>query len=108
MSENRLLPCPFCGGEAEVVKAHHTFPLPYAVVCKTDGCNASVGNFKATLKEAIQVWNTRKPIDNIVEKLEELHEHYINRDGIVGGNIGALAIKNAIEIVKECGTDECV
>ena len=39
--------------------------------------------------------------ENIIEKLEELHERYINQYGIVGGNPSALAVKECIDTVRE-------
>ena len=37
----------------------------------------------------------------IIEKLEELHERYINQYGAVGGNPMAFSVKECIEIVKQ-------
>ena len=66
-----LRKCPFCGGEAEVVKAHsNASEFPYVVVCKNDLCNASVGRFSASREKAIEAWNTRKPIEAVVAELE--------------------------------------
>ena len=54
--------------------------------------------------------------EKIVEKLEELHERYINQYGAVGGNHMAFSVKECMEIVKqeaeqyeECykGCEEC-
>ena len=38
--------------------------------------------------------------EKIIEKLEELHERYINQYGAVGGNPMAFSVKECIEIVK--------
>ena len=38
--------------------------------------------------------------DKIIEKLEELHERYINQYGAVGGNPMAFSVKECMEIVK--------
>ena len=54
-----LKKCPFCGGEAEVVKAHGAAMFPYTVVCKENECSASVGIFKETREKAIEAWNNR-------------------------------------------------
>ena len=73
-----LKKCPFCGGEAEVVKVHSGVAMfPYTVVCKSNECSASVGVFKETREKAIEVWNNRateseiraKAIDEFAEKL---------------------------------------
>ena len=42
-----------------------------------------------------------KVFEKIVEKLEELHERYINQYGTVGGNPMAFSVKECIEIVQE-------
>ena len=39
--------------------------------------------------------------ENIIEKLEELHERYINQYGAVGGNPMAFSVKECMEIVKQ-------
>ena len=39
--------------------------------------------------------------EKIIEKLEELHERYINQYGAVGGNPMAFSVKECMEIVKE-------
>ena len=38
--------------------------------------------------------------EKIIEKLEELHERYINQYGAVGGNPMAFSVKECMEIVK--------
>ena len=40
-------------------------------------------------------------IDKILERLEELHERYINQYGVIGGNPMAFSVKECIEIVKQ-------
>ena len=42
-----------------------------------------------------------KVFENIIEKLEELHERYINQYGAVGGNPMAFSVKECMEIVKQ-------
>lgn len=70
MSEIKLLPCPFCGGEAilETDKIGNEQKL-YYVSCKDD-CITQYG-YSSTKEYAIEKWNTRKPIERIVERLEE-------------------------------------
>jgi len=61
--------CPFCGGELE-----YSFLLG-ASECK--GCGVMIGFPKLTRHEdKIIATNTRKPMDNIVEKLEERRIEY--------------------------------
>ena len=42
-----------------------------------------------------------KEFEKIIEKLEELHERYINQYGAVGGNPMAFSVKECMEIVKQ-------
>ena len=65
MSE--LLNCPFCGGEAVIQKlSDSTLSFAVCVECRMRTPTLQDG------KTAMRVWNTRTPMDNIVEKLEEL------------------------------------
>ena len=79
MKENKeinLLPCPFCGGEASVVRTREEsygyWQAAYAVGCSP--CNILLGHFeqaefilgkgyvdsyKKGLKTASEIWNTR-------------------------------------------------
>lgn len=67
MSELKLLNCPFCGGEAVIQKlSDSTLSFAVCVDCRMITPTLQDG------KTAMRVWNTRKPMDNIVEKLEEL------------------------------------
>ena len=70
--------CPFCGGEAEVAYSNDNHKQPY-IRCKfgvTENPKCPASNMYQwqfhSLDEAIKAWNTRTPMDNIVEKLEEL------------------------------------
>ena len=48
-----------------------------------------------------------KVFEKIIEKLEELHERYINQYGAVGGNPMAFSVKECMEIVKQgCVSDD--
>ncbi len=71
MSEIKLLPCPFCGSED--IKdfgssAIGGLSLLYYVTCCECHCRTVV---KSTKEEAIQAWNTRKPIERIIKKVQE-------------------------------------
>ena len=66
MDNKTLLPCPFCGGEAEIVKYYKDgktmFSDKYAVLCRytgdEQGCGAE-GQINKIKEIAIQAWNTR-------------------------------------------------
>jgi hypothetical protein len=89
MSEIKLLPCPFCGGEAEIVGKHW-------VQCRR--C-ATEGGYYDNIETAIEVWNTRKPMERIVERLEESADQCIK----IGDVYGFSATNEAIFVVKEEG-----
>lgn len=63
MSE--LKRCPFCGERAMITTYLGTTEVDIECCdcsCKITGCNK---------EDAIKAWNTRKPMQNIVERLEE-------------------------------------
>lgn len=110
-NEVKLLPCPFCGGEAEIDsdKIGKGKSLYYAY-CK-NYCITQYGYYSSK-ESAITAWNTRKPMERILERLEtesDLAEKEMERareqnplqyercDSYI------CAIDNAIEIVKEEG-----
>ena len=53
MTEQKLKPCPFCGGEASIYVAHDD---GYYVCCDECGCGLPVYN---TEEDAIREWNRR-------------------------------------------------
>lgn len=96
MSEIKLLPCPFCGGEAIVYEDEQY--NQYMIGCKN--CCAVEPMTEWTSKEnVIAQWNTRKPMQEIVERLEERRCWYNDELEV---DI-AEGIDVAIEIVKEVG-----
>ena len=71
MQNDKLLPCPFCGEKAET-----TFICDgkyNQIKCKTPKCimNVDMSAFYKSKEEAIEQWNTRKPMERIVEQLED-------------------------------------
>ena len=73
MSEIKLLRCPFCGGEAELLKGQ--CEIDNYVMCLECRSKTKLYNTKAS---AIKAWNTRKPMQNIVERLEEYRDDFMN------------------------------
>lgn len=95
---NRLLSCPFCGGKPFVYTTGNVSCGFYVeIICENCGCRTD----RAYEEVATEAWNTRKPMERILEQLEESmndaknlwdnDEYYI---GLANGYEGA------IEIVK--------
>ena len=67
-----LVPCPKCGGPAEVYKYPGAdWEQPYTAKCKKNDC-FWIGKDFPTRKQAIREWNTRAPIlsESEMEMLE--------------------------------------
>ena len=100
--------CPFCGGEARLYSFHSQTIKTYKeywVKCKNDCCQTK--NFRSEEK-AVEQWNTRTPMDNIVEKLEELKKDNTNGCEKVNQELcnsyldcGLCLIDRIINIVKQ-------
>lgn len=73
---DKLLNCPFCGGKAFEYYSGSQFEF-CEVVCKECGCRSK----RKTEAEAIKAWNTRKPMNEIVEKLDETFDRWGLDDG---------------------------
>lgn len=82
--QNTLRSCPFCGGEATLYDYEESRDIydketlgyvdteyftKYGVDCEFCGCIVADRNSET---EAIEAWNTRKPMDKIVEQLEKI------------------------------------
>lgn len=99
----QLKKCPFCGSEAtwDFLNGYKT--MGWSIVCIQ--CRSRCG-YHATKEEAITAWNTRKPMEQIVDRLEETKGKDIvfcppranNKTAMLGQRIG---LDRAIEIVKE-------
>ena len=106
MSEIKLLHCPFCGGEARLMSViddgevcinyedeldmNHSFIHCY-------NCDMDFIPHTETAREVLEAWNTRKPMERIIERLEGLRAKPTETvyDTILVGSV--------IEIVKEEG-----
>ena len=65
-NEIKLLICPCCKAKAYTDRIGN--PL-FTIRCTNIKCGLKVS--KPTLKEAVDAWNTRKPMDSIIELLEK-------------------------------------
>lgn len=55
-----LKPCPFCGGDAEIIEHEwKNDPDHYEVRCTNIDCDAIVATYGSTLEEAAEKWNRR-------------------------------------------------
>ena len=104
-TSDRLLSCPFCGGEAEICDGciEEFLKTEHMKYVQCNYCKASTKLY-FTEKEAIKAWNTRKPMERIMERLKE--EPYINKGGelfLNGYNEDCLPLRKVFEIVKEEG-----
>lgn len=114
MKETKLLNCPFCGGKARLeFDAIGKGKYLYSVSC-ADEC-VTQNRYYDTAEEAIKAWNTRKPMERIIERLETLAEKHMSNSEkaaelgkayekhmILNGAKG-MAFEDAIEIIKEEG-----
>lgn len=94
--------CPFCGGKPVLLK--HNDEDYYKVFCEC--CGARQWTFaNRTDRDAIRNWNTRTPMDNIVEKLEKESKKKHNKERDVLCKIAnasySAGVKYAINIVKQ-------
>lgn len=88
MNTDIIKRCPFCGGEAKLMDNGHWVWCQHCLVESA---------YYDTREEAIKAWNTRKPMDRIVERLEEPTNYTI----VKGKHF--TTVERAIEIVKEEG-----
>lgn len=96
-SDKRLLSCPFCGGKAKICGY-------YFIQCTKCGTSTLTHTNR---EEAIKTWNTRKPMQEIVERLEK---EKVRKMFVAGRSNGKTlqtginyGIATAISIVKEVG-----
>ena len=114
----QLKKCPFCGGEVYLTQEDFYGRSDNDWMVSCDNCSLLFGFTSQflTKEEAIKAWNTRKPMERIVERLEACHdtaceakeqindfymERRICKEEYCKGRIHAY--QRAIEIVKEEG-----
>ena len=71
---SKIKKCPFCGRCAEL--RHDKEGFSY-VLCANDGCYVRTDGHLND-ESAIKAWNTRKPMERIVERLEEYRDDFMN------------------------------
>ena len=103
MSEIKLLPCPFCSNKDVRLQHRGRNQYGYYVICKNCGCRTPYYKYQFSSneklrEEAIATWNTRKPMERIIERLEEEATAYEDNFGEL---IDCIPEHIAIEIVRE-------
>lgn len=106
MQNDKLLPCPFCGGELKFSEILHI------AICNE--CDAHIGfpKLSSNKSKVINAINTRKPMERIVNRLEEFKEEKND----IGSKIRnaedkrcygfyELGIDEATDIVRKGGVD---
>lgn len=68
---DKLLPCPFCGGEATISDGGYSGEK-FLVRCRELSCPAASGFIRKTHDEAIAAWNRRAQPENEPLTLDEL------------------------------------
>lgn len=114
---SNLKRCPFCSGKAKIewedwkdisptsgiyrLSVNHK---PECFFVQMNGLNAKSEMISSNKERLAEAWNTRKPLERIVERLEEEYGTVIYEDGIiVGYDKGFIHIDEAIAIVREEG-----
>ena len=115
MSEERLLPCPFCGGEAyinyETMVDERTIYWAQVLCkqCHARSCGSWRNSYTNAEKKEVKAWNTRKPIERIISQAEaeiESSDKYIREyDDSEVQKAFNKGMRVVLEIVKGGGVD---
>ena len=73
-SEIKLLNCPCCGGKAEI--SDKKFIRGHFVYCTECGIQTKLYTTGNTTEKAVNDWNTRKPMEQVLTRLEDMATHY--------------------------------
>lgn len=96
MSEIKLLQCPFCGGEARTYFLNGA----WLAECDNSKCiGAKISCGYRSKEEATEAWNTRKPIDDMVEQLDKASDYY-ECDEQGREHVQMVDLSEAIDIVR--------
>jgi hypothetical protein len=116
MSETKLLPCPICGGNVDVAlmgsdiewwsitrgKGKDRCKCRLFMESSCFSSDESQEYKEAAKQRMIECWNTRKPMERIVERLEQVAKDYADSSDEYGQG-KYFSYSNAAEIVKKEG-----
>lgn len=99
----KLLPCPFCGEEADLVEQkHREYPSTYYVRCKMCHCKS---HERVGAGIVIEVWNTRKPkvlpIANVTFNKEDMQKMVDEKVKAIEIDIQAIKNETLNNLVEE-------
>lgn len=105
-----LLPCPFCGGDGEVVsEREHDHDGSMYSVCKIQcsACNASAG-FTSTVDWTVEAWNKRLRGDLMRETQKTISQWANDTFGPASSNarVGARANEEMAELMRALTADD--
>lgn len=104
MSEIKLKPCPFCGGDNVGIWENKpiTKIIPTTYEARCYDCHFGLSPSK-TKEEAIVAWNTRKPVERVLERLTSRLTAYkmYSELNFPKGDIVVKEIDKIREIIKE-------
>ena len=92
MSETELRKCPFCGGEAKIVKSF------YSIWVKCTCCNASTNGGESE-EIAAELWNRRAGEQKVIDEM------IINSIACRADDESYIMLDKAIEIVEKGGIE---
>lgn len=102
MSEIKLKECPFCGSDRLYITERNYFGENYCTISCIECHISQTGNEFETKEDAIEQWNTRNPMDRIIERLEDMRKDIFQKDydsDVIND------FDEAIEIVKVGGVE---
>ena len=105
MSEIKLKPCLFCGSHKVSVVNVAEYGCFNIVKCNNCGCNTS-GKSDEHESSVIKKWNTRKPMERILTRLEEVRQKYQRlqkEQGEKEDEAMNIHFRGMMDIVKEVG-----
>ena len=111
--ETKLKRCPICGKEVNICGGDADgIYYPYRIQC---GCGLVFCIRRCDLSDFVEAWNTRKPVENVLERLSHLTNNAIDKynntyAGMFEHDFSdgeSYAYEMAIDIINEECDEEC-